>query len=62
MKPTEVEKLLKADGWELNRQRGSHRVYTHPTKPGRVVLAWHNKDIAKGTLHDIFKAADIKRP
>ena len=29
---------LEADGWRWERTRGSHRVYSHPTKPGIVVV------------------------
>jgi len=27
-----------ADGWYFVAQRGSHRQYKHPTKPGRVTI------------------------
>jgi predicted RNA binding protein YcfA (HicA-like mRNA interferase family) len=32
-------KLIEADGWTLKRTRGSHRQYTHPTKPGKVTIS-----------------------
>jgi predicted RNA binding protein YcfA (HicA-like mRNA interferase family) len=35
----EVLKLLRADGWFLVRQKGSHRQFHHPTKPGTVTVA-----------------------
>ena len=31
-------KLIEADGWYFVSQRGSHRQYKHPIKPGRVTL------------------------
>ena len=31
-------KLIEADGWYFVTQRGSHRQYKHPTKPGRVTI------------------------
>jgi predicted RNA binding protein YcfA (HicA-like mRNA interferase family) len=31
-------KLIEADGWYFVAQRGSHRQYKHPTKPGRVTI------------------------
>jgi predicted RNA binding protein YcfA (HicA-like mRNA interferase family) len=34
MKVRQVIKRIEADGWRLVRQRGSHRQYKHPTKPG----------------------------
>jgi predicted RNA binding protein YcfA (HicA-like mRNA interferase family) len=30
---------LRADGWQVIRQRGSHRQLHHPTKPGTVTVA-----------------------
>jgi predicted RNA binding protein YcfA (HicA-like mRNA interferase family) len=36
MKVREVLKLLKADGWNRVKARGSHRQFKHRTKPGRV--------------------------
>jgi predicted RNA binding protein YcfA (HicA-like mRNA interferase family) len=35
LKVGEMIRLVEADGWLLNRVRGSHRQYVHPTKPGR---------------------------
>jgi hypothetical protein len=34
-KVREMIKLIQADGWYVVSQRGSHRQYKHPTKPGR---------------------------
>ncbi len=63
MKATEVEKLIKKAGWELSRQTGSHRIYRHSARVGEiVVIPWHNKDLAPGTLHNIFKQAGITKP
>lgn len=38
---------LADDGWVLARQRGSHRQFTHPTKPGTVTVPGKPPD----TLH-----------
>ena len=35
----EAIKLIEKDGWILVRQRGSHRQFHHPTKPGTVTIA-----------------------
>lgn len=32
-------RLVERDGWVLDRIRGSHRIYEHPSKPGIVVIA-----------------------
>jgi predicted RNA binding protein YcfA (HicA-like mRNA interferase family) len=41
VKVRDVIKLIEKDGWRFERQRGSHRVYRHPTKPGTVTIAGH---------------------
>ncbi|MGN0651236.1 MAG: type II toxin-antitoxin system HicA family toxin [Oscillospiraceae bacterium] len=56
----ELEKLLKADGWELKETRGSHFQYTHPSKPGKVTVPNHKGDIPKGTANSILKQAGLK--
>ncbi|MBP9035987.1 MAG: type II toxin-antitoxin system HicA family toxin, partial [Pseudomonadales bacterium] len=38
MKVGDVLRLLHDDGWRLVATRGSHRQFTHPTKPGRVTV------------------------
>ncbi len=38
-KVSEVIKLLELDGWTLKRTTGSHRHYTHRSKPGLVTVA-----------------------
>ena len=37
-KVKEILKLLSEDGWILKNQRGSHRQFIHPTKPGKVTV------------------------
>lgn len=51
MKPREMEKLILADGWIFKNQEGSHRHYTHPTKPG--------KDLNKRTENSIKQQAGL---
>jgi predicted RNA binding protein YcfA (HicA-like mRNA interferase family) len=62
MKIRDVLKRLQAEGWILDRQRGSHQQFVHPQKPGsRVTIAGHPKlDVPKGTLNSIFKQAGWK--
>lgn len=62
MKVRDVIKLIEADGWSFLRQRGSHRQYRHPTKPGKVTIAGKPSDeMAPGTLGSIFRQAGIDR-
>lgn len=52
---------IEADGWSLTRQRGSHRQYTHSTKPGVVTISGKpGDDLPSGTLHSILKQAGLK--
>jgi predicted RNA binding protein YcfA (HicA-like mRNA interferase family) len=39
MKFRDVINRIEADGWQLVKQRGSHRQYKHPNKPGKVTIA-----------------------
>lgn len=59
-KAIEMEKIILADGWLFKNQVGSHRHYIHPTKPGKVTIPFHGKDIPKGTENSIFKQAGLK--
>lgn len=60
MKVRDVIKLIERDGWFFLRQRGSHRQYRHPTKPGKVTIAGKPSDeMAPGTLGSIFRQAGI---
>lgn len=58
MKGKELVKLLKKDGWALDRVNGSHHIMV---KDGRSVsIPVHNTDIQKGLLHAIMKEAGLK--
>jgi predicted RNA binding protein YcfA (HicA-like mRNA interferase family) len=62
VKVRDVIKLIEADGWYFLRQRGSHRQYRHPTKPGKVTIAGKPSDeMAPGTLGSIFRQAGIEQ-
>ena len=61
MKVREVIKLIEKDGWYLDRTRGSHRQYKHPTKRGLVTVPGKpNDDLAPGTQNSILKQAKLK--
>ncbi len=63
MKYREVIRAVEDDGWTLTRQRGSHRQYKHPSKPGLVTIAGQpNKDVPKGTAANILRQAGLTRP
>ena len=43
----ELEKIVKADGWRLDRIQGSHFQYEHPVKRGIVTIPRHSGDVPK---------------
>ncbi len=58
MKVRDVLRRLADDGWYIDRMRGSHRQFKHPTKPGVVTVPGKpNDDLATGTLVSIFRQA-----
>jgi predicted RNA binding protein YcfA (HicA-like mRNA interferase family) len=58
----EVIRLLTRAGWALHSQKGSHRHYRHPARPGKVTVPHPRKDIPPKTLKSIFKQAGIEEP
>jgi predicted RNA binding protein YcfA (HicA-like mRNA interferase family) len=61
MEPRDLIKRLRDDGWNQIRQKGSHRIFGHPTKPGLIVVPDHKGDLKPGTLNDILKKAGLKK-
>ena len=62
MKVKELIKRIEADGWVQTRQRGSHRQFRHPTKPGTVTVSGKpNIDVPPGTLNNVLKQAGLKK-
>ena len=54
-------KTIERDGWRLVVQKGSHRQYKHPLKPGKVTIAGHpSDDVPPGTLQSILKQAGLR--
>jgi predicted RNA binding protein YcfA (HicA-like mRNA interferase family) len=60
MNSREIIRRLEADGWFEVAQKGSHKQFKHPTKPGRVTVPHPNKEFPIGTLKSIEKQAAIK--
>lgn len=51
---------LKDDGWTLRSMRGSHHIFVHPTKGGHVTVPHPKKDLGRGLVKAILKAAGVK--
>ena len=61
MQVRDILKRLERDGWVLDRTRGSHRQYCHPTKPGLVTVSGHGSDdIHPKTLKSILRQAGLE--
>jgi predicted RNA binding protein YcfA (HicA-like mRNA interferase family) len=61
MKVHQVIELIQADGWKQVRQKGSHRQFHHPAKPGTVTVAGKNSvEMPISTLNSVLKQAGLK--
>jgi predicted RNA binding protein YcfA (HicA-like mRNA interferase family) len=61
MKVRDVLRLLADDGWVQVGQKGSHRQFRHPIKPGKVTVAGHpSDDLPIGTLKSILRQAGLE--
>ena len=62
VKVRELINVIEGDGWYLSRQRGSHRQFHHPAKPGCGTVPGHRSDeVPKGTLASIMRQAGLTR-
>lgn len=59
MTSQEVIDALKADGWVLDRVKGGHHIFTHPTKKGHVTVPHPRKDMAIATLKSIERQSGV---
>lgn len=59
MKSKDIVKMLKKDGWYLDRVNGSHHVFKHKSKTGRVIVPHPKPDLPIGTYKSILKQAGL---
>jgi predicted RNA binding protein YcfA (HicA-like mRNA interferase family) len=60
LKFRDIVKMVEADGWQMVKQRCSHRQYKHPAKSGKVTIAGHpSLDAAPKTLKSILEQAGL---
>ena len=61
MTAMEMEKKIQNDGWYLVNIEGSHHQYKHPTKKGKVTIAFHTqpKDLKSWEVKSILKQAGL---
>ena len=60
-KVKDLLKLIQEDGWRLVAQKGSHRQFKHPTKPGRVTISGHkdSDDVSLDMEKSILRQAGL---
>jgi predicted RNA binding protein YcfA (HicA-like mRNA interferase family) len=59
-KTKEIIACIESDGWYFAKQKGSHRQFKHPTKPGRVTVPGGlNGDLPPGTSKSILTQAGL---
>ena len=57
----EIIKRLQREGWVLDRVRGDHRQFVHPSKPGTVTVAGApSDDLHPKTLKSILNQAGLE--
>ena len=59
MRSVDLIRQLRADGWTLDRVRGSHHVFKHPDRPGHIVVPHPKKELGKGLVAAIRKQAGL---
>ena len=62
MKVRALLRMLKKDGWSVDRTRGSHRQLVHPQKLGTTVtVSGHeNDDVHPKTLKSVLRQAGLE--
>ena len=59
MNSREVIRRIEADGWYEVAQKGSHKQFKHPVKPGRATVPHPKSDMPIGTLKSISKQTGV---
>ncbi|MBI3525032.1 MAG: type II toxin-antitoxin system HicA family toxin [Betaproteobacteria bacterium] len=59
MSSADLIRKLQQAGWRLDRVHGSHHIFTHPDKPGIVVIPHPRKDLGTGLVRAIRRQAGI---
>ena len=53
-------KMLEQDGWTERGCKGSHHIFTHPSKPGHVSVPHPKRDLGVGIINKLLKQAGLK--
>jgi predicted RNA binding protein YcfA (HicA-like mRNA interferase family) len=60
MNSKQIIQQLEADGWVLRGVRGSHHVFTHPSRPGHISVPHPKSELGKGLVNKLLKQAGLK--
>jgi predicted RNA binding protein YcfA (HicA-like mRNA interferase family) len=61
VKFSKVQKLLRAYGFRLIRQRGSHMIYHREGLPRPIPIALHGKEVEFYNLKQIWEALNMSK-
>lgn len=50
-------RMLRAEGWQIVAQRGSHVQLKHPERSGRITVPHPKTDLPIGTVRSIYRQA-----
>ena len=54
----DIKRRLEQDGWVIERIRGSHHIFRHPSSGAIIALPHPRKDLGVGLVRKIYKQAD----
>ncbi len=57
--PRKLIGILQDNSFHLDHITGSHYIFYHPQTKRRVTVAYHPKDLPRGTMMSILKQAGI---
>ena len=60
MTSKDLMRVLKKDGWYLDRVKGSHHQFKHPVKTGIVTLPHPKKDLPLKTINSVLTQAELE--
>ncbi|HEX6860549.1 MAG TPA: type II toxin-antitoxin system HicA family toxin [Caulobacteraceae bacterium] len=60
MRSRDVIAALRAAGWVEVAQKGSHKQFKHPSRPGRVTVPHPERDLPIGTLRSIERQSGVR--
>ena len=61
LSPDEIIRLLRKQGFELSRTKGSHQIFKNKSTGKMTVVPMHKRDLPKATMLAILKQAGIDK-